>query len=417
MSILSSKNIILGVTGGVAAYKALELCRILIKAKANVQVVMSKSALEFIKPLAFQSITGNKVRSHLFDLDAEQAMGHIELARWADYIVIAPATANIISKLSYGLSDDLLLTLCLATKAKIFVAPAMNKIMFEKDVIQENISKLKNYNFEVIGPAFGEQACGDIGYGRMVEPLDIVNYIEDYILKKSVNFDLNSKKILITAGPTKEFLDPVRFISNQSSGKMGYYLARAANSLGAEVILVSGPVDSEIKQLINLDKIKLIEVESADDMYAAVHNNLNNLDVFISTAAVVDYKSKEIAQNKIKKENQKQDNLNLNLALNKDIALSVGEVKGKNLITVGFAAETDETNEINYAENKLKNKKLDMIFLNNVSDKTIGFNSELNEVQAIYFDKVNIKKEKISKSTKQELAYKILLQIYSTFMV
>ena len=417
MTSLQSKNIILGVCGGVAAYKSVELCRLLIKAKANVQVVMTKSALEFIKPLSFQSITGNKVRNYLFDLDAEQAMGHIELARWTDFIIIAPATANTIAKLSYGMADDLLLTLCLASIAKIFIAPAMNKVMYEKKMVQNNIERLKEFNINIIGPDYGEQACGDIGYGRMVEPERIKDCVSSYVERNNYKFNLNNKNILITAGPTQEY--PIRYISNKSSGKMGYNIAQAAAFLGATVTLVSGPVDSKIKDILNFGKINLINVESALQMKTAVHNNIKNQDIFISTAAVVDYKSKDIALNKIKKSyNELDNNFKLDLILNDDVALSVGDLKQKddlfkNLITVGFAAETDEQQALDYAQNKLKNKKFNIVFLNNVADKTIGFNSDLNEVTAVWHKSNKFYNDKLAKCSKKELAYKILEILYN----
>ena len=401
-SVFSNKNILLGVTGGIAAYKAAELARLLVKQGANVQVVMTESASLFIRDLTFQALTGNSVRTSLFDTTAELGMGHIELARWSDFIIIAPATANIIGKLAHGLADDLLSTVCLAQpqdRAKIYIAPAMNTHMLQNPRVQNNISILKHDNYNILDTEYGEQACGDVGYGRMLDPQSIIDRIANNIKRSHTQ---NTKRLLITAGPTIEAIDPVRYISNHSSGKMGYSLALAASRLGYSVTLISGPVDSDlIKKLPS--SINLIQITNADSMLSAVQNNINQSDIFISVAAVADYKPKQLSNSKIKKT---EDKFDLELTRNVDILKQVGEFKkdqNKKLFIVGFAAETE-----NYLENakaKLINKNLDLIVLNQIDDKSIGFNSEYNAVKVI--DKnnnINI----FARQPKQELALKLV---------
>ena len=401
-SVFSNKNILLGVTGGIAAYKAAELARLLVKQGANVQVVMTESASLFIRDLTFQALTGNSVRTSLFDTTAELGMGHIELARWSDFIIIAPATANIIGKLAHGLADDLLSTVCLAQpqdRAKIYIAPAMNTHMLQNPRVQNNISILKHDNYNILDTEYGEQACGDVGYGRMLDPQSIIDRIANNIKRSHTQ---NTKRLLITAGPTIEAIDPVRYISNHSSGKMGYSLALAASRLGYSVTLISGPVDSDlIKKLPS--SINLIQITNADSMLSAVQNNINQSDIFISVAAVADYKPKQLSNSKIKKT---EDKFDLELTRNVDILKQVGEFKkdqNKKLFIVGFAAETE-----NYLENakaKLINKNLDLIVLNQIDDKSIGFNSEYNAVKVI--DKnnnINI----FARHPKQELALKLV---------
>ena len=353
---LSNKQIILGVTGGIAAYKAAELCRLLIKAGADVRVVMTPSAAEFITPLTFQALSGNRVHIELLDEEAEAAMGHIELARWADLVLIAPASANFIARLSQGRAEDLLSTLCLATNAPIAVAPAMNQAMWRNQNTQDNLQQLKQKNITVLGPASGEQACGDVGLGRMLEPEEIAQAAAAMF----ETGELAGVNITITAGPTREAIDPVRYISNHSSGKMGYALARAAMEAGAKVVLVSGPVALEPPP-----QVKLVAVESARQMLDACQ--VVPGDIFISVAAVADYRPANSASEKIKKN---ADTMELSLVKNPDILAQIS-LSNQRPFCVGFAAETQNIEE--YARKKLLDKKLDLIFANNAADT---FNSE-----------------------------------------
>ena len=353
---LSNKQIILGVTGGIAAYKAAELCRLLIKAGADVRVVMTPSAAEFITSLTFQALSGNRVHIELLDEEAEAAMGHIELARWADLVLIAPASANFIARLSQGRAEDLLSTLCLATNAPIAVAPAMNQAMWRNQNTQDNLQQLKQKNITVLGPASGEQACGDVGLGRMLEPEEIAQAAAAMF----ETGELAGVNITITAGPTREVIDPVRYISNHSSGKMGYALARAAMEAGAKVVLVSGPVALEPPP-----QVKLVAVESARQMLDACQ--VVPGDIFISVAAVADYRPANSASEKIKKN---ADTMELSLIKNPDILAQIS-LSAQRPFCVGFAAETQNIEE--YARKKLLDKKLDLIFANNAADT---FNSE-----------------------------------------
>lgn len=368
MNNLNKKRILLGITGGIAAYKSCDLLRRLKDYGADVRVVMTESAKEFVTPLTFQALSGNPVHHSLLDESAEAAMGHIELARWADIVLIAPATANSIAKLANGMADDLLTTLVLASSAPIFLAPAMNQQMWRAEATQVNLEKLQNLNYQLLGPASGEQACGDIGYGRMLEPLELCQAINDYFSTGT----LNGKHILITAGPTQEAIDPVRFITNRSSGKMGYALAQAAIEAGAEVTLVSGPT-----VLTAPDNIRVESVESTQDMLNAVMEHIENVDVFISTAAVADYAVKTQSEHKIKKSDK---DLTLTLAKTPDILASVAEHETA-CFTVGFAAETEKLEQ--YAKAKLINKQLDMIAANLVG-KGLGFDSDENELQVYW---------------------------------
>lgn len=353
---LSNKQVILGITGGIAAYKAAELCRLLIKAGADVRVVMTQSAVEFIAPLTFQALSGNRVLTDLLDEEAEAAMGHIELARWADLVLVAPASANFIARLGQGRADDLLSTLCLASPATIAVAPAMNQGMWNNAATQENLARMQAKGIRVFGPASGDQACGDIGPGRMLEP-------EDIAFEASKLFDtgtLAGVNVTITAGPTREAIDPVRYISNHSSGKMGYALARAAMEAGAKVVLISGPVALEPPP-----RVKLVSVESARQMLDACQ--VVPGDIFISVAAVADYRPESTATEKIKKDGKTME---LRLVKNPDILASIS-VSPKRPFCVGFAAETENLEA--YARKKLVDKQLDIIFANNAAQT---FNSE-----------------------------------------
>ena len=383
MKQLANKHILLCVTGGIAAYKAAEIIRLFKSSGSNVRVLMTKAAQEFITPLTMQALSGNQVHADLLDTEAEAAMGHIELAKWSDAILIAPCSANSISRLAAGKGDDLMTAVCLAAECKIYFAPAMNQAMWADSRTQKNYQVLKKNNFISIGPNSGEQACGDEGYGRMSEPQEIVSEV-------ATNFSeglLAGKKILITAGPTREKIDPVRYISNRSSGKMGFSIAEAARDEGGLVSLISGPVS-----LKPPNEIKRINVESADEMFNEVNKVVNNFDFFISTAAVADFKPEKIENQKIKKE-KKSNNLSMELIENKDILKSISLKKG-DLKVIGFAAETQDV--VKNAKKKLNEKKLDLIIANDVSDSSIGFDSDENEVYLIT-KKIEKKIEKISK--------------------
>ncbi len=397
MSILSHKHILVGVTGSIAAYKSAELIRDLRELGATVRVVMTKSAQEFITPLTMQALSGNPVHLDLLDPNSEAAMGHIELARWADLILIAPASANIIARIAYGFADELLTTLCLATTKPIFLVPAMNQQMWLNNVTQENIEKLQKRNIKIIGPAIGLQACGDIGPGRMLELKQIIDVLENNLIKPI----LKNKKIVVTAGPTQEPIDPVRYLSNHSSGKMGFALAEAAATLGAEVTLVSGPCSLPTPTHINR-----INVGTAEEMLKSVLDHINGCDVFIAAAAVADYRCEVISQNKIKKS---QSEIKLNLIRNPDILATVSQLPNKPYI-VGFAAETE--NIINNAEKKLKNKNIDMIIANQVGQSDLGFNSDYNQATAIWSDG----KQEFPYATKQMLAKNIMRLIESNIV-
>ena len=377
----SKKNILLGVTGGIAAYKSAEIIRLFKKLGADVRVVMTESAKEFITPLTLQAISGNEIHDSLLNTEAEAAMGHIELAKWADIILIAPCTAETISKITHGRADDLMGALILASKADIFIAPAMNMNMWLDDSTQQNYKTLSSRGITFIGPAEGEQACGDIGPGRMVEPENIIELIRS----SYKTGPLSGKTITITAGPTREQIDPVRFISNNSSGKMGYSLADAAIEAGASVNLVSGPVSLEADKSINLYKIN-----SASEMMNIVMECMDSSDIFIGCAAVSDYKPADYSENKIKKD--EMPHLEIELKKNEDILKNVATNFSSSYV-VGFAAETSNIN--NNAMQKLKSKNLDMIISNDVSDKSIGFNVDDNEVTVITCDeKIFLKKDK-----------------------
>jgi len=377
----SNKNILLCVTGGIAAYKAAEIIRLFKKDGADVRVIMTESAKEFITPLTLQAVSGNEIHDSLLDLKAESAMGHIELAKWADIILVAPCTAESMAKIVHGRADDLMRAVILASKASIYIAPAMNTTMWLDKGTQANYQTLLSRGINLIGPDEGEQACGDIGPGRLVEPDKIINLIKSHLNKGL----LSGKTVTITAGPTREQIDPVRYISNNSSGKMGYALAEAAVQEGAIVNLVSGPVVLAADKSINLFKIN-----SASEMLEAVNTCMKSSDIFISCAAVADYKPSNYSDTKIKKENL--DNLEINLEKNHDILSEVAEQFSSAYI-VGFAAETSDVNS--NAKKKLDSKNLNMIISNDVSNKSIGFDSDENEVHVITSNEtIFIKKDK-----------------------
>jgi phosphopantothenoylcysteine decarboxylase/phosphopantothenate--cysteine ligase len=394
---LENSNIILGITGGIAAYKTPDLVRKLVAKGANVRVVMTKSAKEFVSPMALQAVSGNSVCDDLLDKNAEAAMGHIELARWADKLLVAPATANFMAKLTHGLADDLLSTLCLATTAPISVAPAMNQQMWFADATQANLKILEQRGIQFLGPDQGEQACGDVGPGRMLEPQDITNLLGQ---ETQVQV-LAGKRITITAGPTREEIDPVRYISNHSSGKMGYALAIAAQKLGATVTLISGPVN-----LISPANIETISVSSAQQMYDAVMQTTHNCDIFVGCAAVADYRVQQITDQKIKKT---ASELTLTFIKNPDIISDVAHLANAPF-TLGFAAETQNLRE--YAIKKLQRKKLNMIAANDVSDSTIGFNSAQNAL-TVFWSKGEIKLDVADKQFLARQLMRLVAQRYT----
>ena len=373
MSEINNKQILIGISGGIAAYKSAELVRLLIKKGAQVRVCMTRSACEFITPLTLQALTGNPVHTHLLDTQAEAAMGHIELARWSDLIMVAPATADVIARLSQGHANDLLTTICLASEAPIHIAPAMNRIMWANSLTQENISQLKKHNFTIHGPADGEQACGEIGSGRMLEAQQLADIIESYF--STTEKILSGKSVLITAGPTREAIDPVRYITNRSSGKMGYAIASAAEMLGADVTLVSGPVSLEAPK-----NVKRYLVESAKEMHVKTMELASNADIFIATAAVADYSPAKVSTQKIKKSGESEEKISLKLSVNPDILFDVSH-QHPTLFTVGFAAETEHL--IKHAKIKMAQKKLDMIVANSVG-KNRGFDKDTNQLEIIW---------------------------------
>ncbi|HEU4624431.1 MAG TPA: bifunctional phosphopantothenoylcysteine decarboxylase/phosphopantothenate--cysteine ligase CoaBC [Steroidobacteraceae bacterium] len=352
---MQGKRILLGVTGGIAAYKSPDLVRRLRERGAEVQVVMTKSAAEFITATTFQAVSGRPVRTDLWDPAAEAAMGHIELARWADLVMVAPATADFLARLAAGRADDLLSTLCLATEAPIAVAPAMNRVMWANAATQANVATLAQRRVSIFGPAAGDQACGEVGEGRMLEPLELVAKIDALLVPTG---PLSGKRVLITAGPTRERIDPVRFISNRSSGKMGFAVAQAARNAGAEVVLISGPVS-----LATPPGIRRVDCESAVDMLNAVTREVGRADVFISTAAVADYKPARPADQKIKKASDRMD---LEMERTTDILATVASSPERPALVVGFAAETESVEQ--NARSKLLKKNLDMIAANEVGD-------------------------------------------------
>jgi phosphopantothenoylcysteine decarboxylase / phosphopantothenate---cysteine ligase len=390
---MQSKRILLGVTGGIAAYKSPDLVRRLRERGAEVQVVMTRSAGEFITPLTFQAVSGRPVRTDLWDPAAEAAMGHIELARWADLVIVAPATADFIARLATGHADDLLTTLCLATEAPIAVAPSMNRVMWANAATQANIVTLSQRRVSVLGPAAGDQACGEVGEGRMLEPLELVARIDGLLVPTG---PLSGKRVLITAGPTRERIDPVRFISNRSSGKMGFAVAQAARNAGAEVVLVSGPVS-----LATPPGVRRVDCESAVDMLAAVTKEVAQADIFISTAAVADYKPARPADQKIKKASDKMD---LEMERTTDILATVAASADRPPLVVGFAAETESVEQ--NARGKLLKKNLDMIAANEVGDAK-AFECEDNHLIVLS----RTARHDLGKASKTELAQRLIVLI------
>ncbi|WP_120513717.1 bifunctional phosphopantothenoylcysteine decarboxylase/phosphopantothenate--cysteine ligase CoaBC [Photobacterium salinisoli] len=366
MKTLAGKKILLGISGGIAAYKCAELTRRLIERGAEVRVVMTPAAKEFITPLTMQAVSGHPVADSLLDPAAEASMGHIELAKWADLVLLAPASADLIARLRAGMGNDLLTTLCLATSAPIAVAPAMNQQMYRQPATQENLAVLASRGHQIWGPASGEQACGDIGPGRMLEPMALIAEMENAFQPQ----DLAGVRIAITAGPTREALDPVRYLTNHSSGKMGFAIAQAAAQRGASVTLISGPVN-----LATPAGVIRIDVDSAADMHQAATEQAKAHDIFIGCAAVADFRPAEMASQKMKKQPGK-DELVLKLVKNPDIIASVAALTEQRPFTVGFAAETQDV--ARYAQDKLQRKNLDLICANDVAQQGQGFNSDTN---------------------------------------
>ena len=364
---MHEQNIILGVTGGIAAYKAPELVRRLRERGAAVQVVMTDSARQFVTETSLQAVSGQPVRQNLWDKEAEAAMGHIELARWADLVLIAPATAEFMARLAAGAASDLLTTLCLASKAPIVLAPAMNHVMWAKPAVQANRALLEERGVRLLGPEDGDQACGETGVGRMMQPDDIATAIQPV-----ASGLLLGKTVMVTAGPTREAIDPVRYITNRSSGKMAYAIAQAARDAGAKVILISGPV--------NLDEpsgVKVVSITTAEQMFAATHEHIQGVDIFVAAAAVSDYRPETEAQNKIKKV---KPTMQLNLVKSPDTLASVAKM-ADGPFTIGFAAETEQLRK--YALGKLDSKNLDMIIANKVGVDR-GFDSDVNTVEVYW---------------------------------
>ena len=392
MNTLTNKRVLLGVSGSIAAYKSPDIVRRLQDLGAEVRVIVTDGGKEFVSERSLQTISKNKVYSNLWDKEAELAMGHIELAKWSDIVIIAPASANTIAKLCHGRADDLLSTVILATDAKVMLAPSMNQQMFASKAMKDNLEILLKRDIDIIEPGFGEQACGDIGEGRLAEPLDIAKQAADLFTSSS----LSGKKVLITLGGTIEAIDPVRYISNHSSGKMGMALAHECIQAGAKTTLIIGSISIDIEK-----RAEVIRIVSAEDMYKAVMQRIESQDLFISCAAVADFRPKHISGKKIKKNNS---SVTIELIENKDILASVCQLN-KKPICIGFAAETE--NFIDNARAKLASKQCEAIILNDVSQSEIGLNSDENEVH--FITKENC--EKIEKNSKHIIAEKVIQKI------
>ncbi|HEY4713476.1 MAG TPA: bifunctional phosphopantothenoylcysteine decarboxylase/phosphopantothenate--cysteine ligase CoaBC [Aquirhabdus sp.] len=402
-----TKNILLGVTGGIAAYKSAYLVRRLKDAGFAVRVVMTAGAQAFVTPLTFQALSGEPVHTSLLDPEAEAGMGHIELARWADLVLVAPTSANAIARMTAGAADDLLTTVILATPAPVFVSPAMNQQMWQNRITQRNLQTLRDYGFHVIAPDSGSQACGDVGAGRMPEPEDLVAIVQGFFqghtqsnktTLPNINDTLAGKHVVITAGPTREALDPVRYVSNHSSGKMGFALAEACRDAGARVTLLAGPVS--LPTPIGVERINI--VSARDLLFASEKIVEAGCDIFIATAAVADYRAETIADQKIKKQG---DSLTLTLVKNPDIVATIAQ-HAKRPFMVGFAAETQRMEE--YARGKLETKQLDMIACNDVSRGDIGFASDDNAMTVFFSDRFGLEKVILDKANKHEIAERLV---------
>ena len=398
MSSLKDKKILIVICGGISAYKSLEFIRALRKNKAEIKTIITKSAKEFVTPLSITSLSQGKVYEDLFNPENEAEMDHISLSRWADLIVVVPATANTLSKLSNGTCDDLASTVILASNKKIFLVPAMNVRMWEHPSNQKNLNNLKEYGYKVIGPEIGDMACGEYGSGKMTEPSEIFKYVENYFKQLRRN---NNLKALVTAGPTREYLDPVRYITNKSSGKQGYELAKSFRDKGFDTTLISGKTN-----LKPVEGIKYIEIETADQMLKETLNNLP-VDVAVFSAAVADYKAKNYSKQKIKKSDQE----NINLTKNVDIISYVSKHNSlRPKLTIGFAAETENIDE--NAKKKLSEKNCDWIIANDVSNEEIGFDSKYNQVKIFY---KNNSDEYIEKMSKSLIAEEIVDRVIKNF--
>ena len=398
MSSLKDKKILIVICGGVSAYKSLEFIRALRKNQAEIKTIITKSAKEFVTPLSITSLSQGKVYEDLFNPENEAEMDHISLSRWADLIVVVPATANTLSKLSNGTCDDLASTVILASNKKIFLVPAMNVRMWEHPSNQKNLNNLKEYGYKVIGPEIGDMACGEYGSGKMTEPSEIFKYVENYFKQLRRN---NNLKALVTAGPTREYLDPVRYITNKSSGKQGYELAKSFRDKGFDTTLISGKTN-----LNPVEGIKYIEIETADEMLEETLNNLP-VDVAVFSAAVADYKAKNYSKEKIKKSDQE----NINLTKNVDIISYVSKHNSlRPKLTIGFAAETENIDE--NAKKKLSEKNCDWIIANDVSNEEIGFDSKYNQVKIFY---KNNSDESIGKMSKSLIAEEIVDRVIKNF--
>ncbi|MFK5958580.1 MAG: bifunctional phosphopantothenoylcysteine decarboxylase/phosphopantothenate--cysteine ligase CoaBC [Lutibacter sp.] len=403
MSVLSGKNILLGVTAGIAAYKTAYLVRFFVKAEANVKVVMTPASKDFVTPLTLSTLSNNPVVSTFFEKEEEneQWNSHVDLGLWANYMVIAPATANTLSKMANGVCDNLLLATYLSAKCKVYFAPAMDLDMYQHPATKRSIEKLQKFGNVFIPPSSGELASGLFGEGRMEEPENIVSFIENDIVK---GLPLYNKKVVITAGPTYEAIDPVRFIGNHSSGKMGFEIAKTAANLGAQVYLVTGPSNEKITQSL----IKRIDVVSAEEMYNEVHKYYSSADIAILSAAVADYKPSTVATTKIKKT---EDSMSIELVKTNDILASLGKIKTTQFL-VGFALETN--NELENAKAKLKKKNLDLIVLNSLQDKGAGFKKETNKVTIIdKFEKISEFSLKSKAEVAKDIFNEILNRIYA----
>ncbi|MBG7629769.1 MAG: bifunctional phosphopantothenoylcysteine decarboxylase/phosphopantothenate--cysteine ligase CoaBC [Bacteroidetes bacterium] len=404
MAILSGKNILLGVTAGIAAYKTASLVRLFIKAGANVKVVMTPASKDFVTPLTLSTLSQNPVYSSFFEKgeeETEEWNSHVDLGLWADFMLVAPATANTLSKMANGVCDNLLLAVYLSAKCKVYFAPTMDLDMYQHPTTKANIDKLQNFGNIFIAPSTGFLASGLTGEGRMEEPENIVSFIENEIIK---GLPLYKKKVLITAGPTYEAIDPVRFIGNHSSGKMGFELAKTAASLGAEVYLITGPSNETVAN----SSIKRIDVVSAEEMYNEVHGYFKSVDIAILSAAVADYKPKNIATQKIKKAS---DSMTIELVKTQDILASLGKEKTTQIL-VGFALETN--NELENAKTKLNKKNLDFIVLNSLQDKGAGFKKDTNKVTIIdKFENISEFSLKSKATVAEDIFNEIFHRIYA----
>lgn len=392
-------NIVLGITGGIAAYKTPDLVRRLRARGADVQIVMTSSAEEFVTETALQAVSGRPIRSNLWDKEAEASMSHIELARWADVVLIAPATAEIMARLASGAAADLLTTLCLATEAPLAIAPAMNHVMWSNAAVQANRKTLEDRGVRILGPDHGSQACGETGAGRMLEPDAIAEIVCGPDMAATEEGALAGKHVVVTAGPTREPIDPVRYITNRSSGKMGYAIASAAAAQGARVTLVSGPV--ALAEPVGVD---VVHVKTAEEMYAATHERIGDADIFIAAAAVSDYRPAKTSEEKIKKHNE---TMSIELVRSEDILKSVAALDAAPF-TVGFAAETNNVRE--YALGKLEKKNLDMIVANRVGDDC-GFDTDDNEIEILWRDG----ERAFPAAAKTELAQQIIAVVAERF--